>query len=480
MRNFCATLLFLIVFTPAFSQHDKPNPYPWKIIERIYTSDTTAATVLEYNDKKRSLGFITQDGMLEKEVPLTGSNIIGLCKWKGDILCIYTDEEDNTRKKDIHAILVDPKTKSVLAEKVIYSNPGDRQIDLTAAKDAQDNFHYLLMRNTPVTRGRIRPFEYYFNVKMQETTGLTALYLSDQLQPSLKTMASACIGGTFLSSVTDDKGQTTILSAAGDQLIAEKFSPEGQQQQKLTAPFEYTPQGFNYLRVWTAQFDPANRNILTFSVTHYTRRSFLSLYVFDFESGKIAFQQKDELNKDYFRTFKDNQDLKSTKNFKSVEDLKPDNIIYTKDRLVVFNEIRYDYDPGGKWATIQEADGVIVSIYDRQQYHLLHQFFLDRHQESKIHVGLGLSYAVRDGKIHAFGCENLHTLAYHYGNFYYVIDPEKIVAERKTPDWGSNPTTDPVETSTIMWFRNYILRTNVGEGLILGSNFHSYLTKINY
>ena len=480
MRNFWPILLFLVVSIPAFSQQNKPQSYPWMITERIYTSDTTVAAALEYNGKKRSLGFITQDGILEKEVPVAGADIIGLCKWNGNVLCIYTEEEENYRKKDIHAVLVNAKTKSVLADKVIYSNPGDRQLDLTAAKDAQGNFHYLLIRSTPVTAKSVQPYEYNLNVRMQETTGLTALYLTDQLQPSPKTISSVCIGGTFLGSATDDKGQTTILSAAGDQLIAERFSTEGQQLQKLTAPFEYTPRGLTYMSIWAARFDPANRNILAFSIAHDKRHSFLSLYVFDFESGKIAFQQKDELNKDYFRTFKDNQDLKSTKNFKSVEDLKPDNIIYTKDRLVVFNEIRYDYYPGGKWATLQEADGVIVSIYDRQQYHLLHQFFLDRHQESQIHVGLGLSYAVRDGKIHAFGCENLHTVAYHYGNFYYVIDPEKIVAERKTPDWGSNPTTDPVETSTIMWFRNYILRTNVGEGLILGSNFHSYLTKINY
>ena len=73
MRNFWPILLLLVVYIPAFSQNDKPKPYLWKITQRVYTSDTTAATVLEYEGKKRSLGFITQDGILEKEVPLAGS-----------------------------------------------------------------------------------------------------------------------------------------------------------------------------------------------------------------------------------------------------------------------------------------------------------------------------------------------------------------------------------------------------------------------
>jgi hypothetical protein len=417
---------------------------------------------------------------VDKEVPINGSTIVGLGKWRGNIVCFYTEAAENTRKKDVHAVLVDGKTKTLLTDKVIYTNPGDHQLDLSMGNDVEGNFHYLLIRSTDFKAGFMHPVEYWQSEHIQRTTGLTELRLSDQFQPALKELSCSGIGGDFLSSFTDAKGQLTFLSSVKDQLIAERFSPDGQPQQKLTAPFDYSPNGFDPIRFWVGQLDPSNSNILTFNISYGARRKYLSLFVFDFGVGKVTLQQKDELDKDYFRAFKDNPDLTSTKHFKSVDELKPDNILYTNDRMVVFDEIRYDWCPGQNAACRQDAEGVIVSVYDRQQYHLLHRFFLDRWFECKFGVGRGLSYTVRDGKIHAFGCQNFTSFAYKYGNFYYVIDPEKNIAEMKTPDWGPDPQSDPIDTKSVMWFRNSILRVNSGEGLLLGSKFHSYLIKLNY
>ena len=213
---------------------------------------------------------------------LGGSNIVGLGKWKGNILCFYTEETENTHKKGIHAVLVDGKTRSLLTDKVVYSNPGDHQLDLIMGKDAEDNFHYLLLRNTDTKVGFMHPIDYWQNEHMQRTTGSTELYLSDQLQPTSKELSSSGIGGDFLSSFTDTKGQLIFLSFAKDQLVAERFSPDGQLQQKLTTPLDYTPTGFNFLRIWAGQLDPANNNILTFNMAHYTHHAWLSLFVFDF------------------------------------------------------------------------------------------------------------------------------------------------------------------------------------------------------
>jgi len=283
MKYLYATLMLLAAFIPTFSQkQDKPQAYPWIITDRIYTSDSTAAAVLEYNGNKKSIGFISQNGTVDKEVHLGGSNIVGLGKWKGNILCFYTEETENTHKKGIHAVLVDGKTRSLLTDKVVYSNPGDHQLDLIMGKDAEDNFHYLLLRNTDTKVGFMHPIDYWQNEHMQRTTGLTELYLSDQLQPTSKELSSSGIGGDFLSSFTDTKGQLIFLSFAKDQLVAERFSPDGQLQQKLTTPLDYTPTGFNFLRIWAGQLDPANNNILTFNMAHYTHHAWLSLFVFDF------------------------------------------------------------------------------------------------------------------------------------------------------------------------------------------------------
>jgi hypothetical protein len=376
---------------------------------------------------------------------------------------------------------VDIRSGSILSDKVIYSNPGDHQLDLLPGRDPKGDFHYLLVRNTAATSGFMHPVSEYNNDKVQITTGLSALYLSDQLQPTLKDLSSSANGGAFLCSLTDARGQLTVISFEKEQLIVERFGPDGQFQKKMTSPLEYRPDGFKWNRKeWLGQLDPDNGNIVAFSIAQQLRHAYLNTFVFDFATGQIAFQQKDELNKDYFRSLKDNAEMTRAKHFKLVEKLEPDNILFTKDRLITFNEIRYDRLFAQNSGGCEDAEGIVVSIYDRQQYHLLDQLLLDRYQESKINTGRGLSYTIRDGKIHAFGCENTSTWPYEYANFYFVIDPEKNVAERKTPDWGTVQQSDPVDTQHILWFRNGIVRPTKGAGFLVDSDIHTYLAKLNY
>ncbi len=480
VKNFCATLVVLSLFIPAYSQqHDKPQEYPWFIANRIYTSDSTAAVILEYRDNKRSIGFISQDGSLQKEIPINGANILGLGKWKDNILCFYTEEKENTRHRDIHAVLVDGKTQTLVTDKVIYTNPGLRQLDLEMGNDAGGNFHHLLIRSTDFKAGFMHPVE-WFSESIQRTTGLAELQLSDQFEPTIKELSSVGIGGDFMSSFTDDKGQLTLLFFNKDQIIAERFNPEGQLQQTLTTPLDYTPNGIAFVKDWMGQLDPANGNILTFNIVHGGRHKYLSLFIFDFEARTIAFQQKNELNKDFIRALQNNPDLVTARHFQPADDLKPINITYTKDKLVVFHEITSQWCPPNNGPCTLHAEGIIASVYDRQQYHLVHQFFLNRWEEAKFEVGRDISCTVRDGKIHVFGCQNISSPVYKYDNFYYVIDPENNIAEKKTPDWGPIPQSDPIDARTIMWFRNGIVRVNAGGREYADSNPHSYLVRINY
>ncbi len=480
MKNPCATLVFLAFSISAFSQHqEKPQEYPWIITNRIYTSDSTAAAILEYHDSKRSIGFISENGILQKEIPLNGANILGLGKWKGNIVCFYTEEKENTHHKDIHAVLVDGNAQTLLTDKVIYTNPGNRQLDMAMGNDAAGNFHCLLIRSTDFKAGFMHPVE-WFSESIQRTTGLAELQLSDQFEPAVKELASIGIGGDFMGSFTDAKGNLTLLSFQKDQLIAERFTPEGQLQQTLTTPLDYTPNGIAFVKDWIGQLDPADGNILTFTIVHGGRHKYLSLFVFDFEARMIVFQQKDELNKDYSRAFKNNPDFTSTKHFQPAEDLKPVNIVYTNDKLVVFHELTSEWCPPNNGPCTLDAEGIIASVYDRQQYHLVHQFFLDRWEETKFEVGRDISCTVRDGKIHLFGCQNISNPIYKYDNFYYVIDPEKNIAEKKTPDGAPNPQSDPIDARSIMWFRNCILRVNAGGTEYADSQPHSCLAKINY
>jgi hypothetical protein len=402
-----------------------------------------------------------------------------LGKWKGNIVCFYTEEKENTRKKDIHAALVDGKAQTLITDRVIYTNPGNRQLDMVVGNDAAGNFHYLLIRVTDFRAGFMHPVE-WFSESIQRTTGLAQLQLSDQFQPVVKELSSTGIGGDFMSSFTDAKGQLTLLSFLKDQLIAERFSSEGQPQQTLTTPLDYTPNGISLINDWIGQLDSATGNILTFTIVHGGRPRLLSLFVFDFETAGIVFQQTNELNKDYVQSFINNPDLTGTKHFQPVDDLKPVNIVYTNDKLVVFHEITHEWCPPNNGPCNLDAEGVIASVYDRHDYHLVHQFFLDRWEETKFEVGRDLSCSLRNGKIHVFGCQNISNPIYKYDNFYYVIDPERNTAEKKTPEAGLNPQSDPIDARSILWFRNCIVRVNAGGGEFADSKPHSCLVKVNY
>jgi hypothetical protein len=247
---------------------------------------------------------------------------------------------------------------------------------------------------------------------------------------------------------------------------------------------DYYQAGLDWDDSFRGSLDPTNDNIVSFSIAHLPKRgrkSYLSLFVFDFASGQVPLQESAELNKDYFRQFKDNPDLVKAKHFKLVENLKPDNMIFWKDKLIVFNEIRYNYSAsysnGSQGATRFDSEGVIVSFYDKQ-YHLVHQLFLDRYYEAFINTGRGLSYCLRDGKILAFGNELPHILA--YGNFCYVIDPETYTVERKEPEWGDAPKGDPVDITNIFWFRKAIVTNHEDAGTFFTSHTKSYLVKTDY
>jgi hypothetical protein len=480
VKTLSAFVVLLVVFAPAFSQpNDKSTEYPWFITNRIYTSDSTAAAILEYHDNKRSVGFITQEGSLKEEIPLKGTNILGLGKWNGNILCFYTEEKENTHHKDIHAVLIDGHAQTLLADKVIYTNPGNHQLDMAIGNDATGNFRYLLIRATDFKPGFMHPVE-WFSESIQRTTSLAELQLSDQFEPVVRQLSSVGIGGDFMGSFADDKGQLTLLSFQKKQLIAERFSTEGQLQQTLTTPLDYTPNGIAFVKDWIGQLDPANGNILTFNIVHGGRHKYFSLFVFDFDARAIVFQQKEELSSNYVRALSNNPDLTNTRHFEPADNLKPVNITYTNDRMVVFHEITSEWCPPNNGPCTLKAEGVIATAYDRQPYHPVHQFFLDRWEETKFEVGRDISCTVRDGKIHLFGCQNISNTNNKYDNFYYVIDPEKDIAEKKTPDGGLSPQSDPIDARSIMWFRNSIVRVNAGGREYADSQPHSRLVKINY
>jgi hypothetical protein len=482
MKILTLPLILLLAAASASAQkQDKPAEYPWRMVQSIYTSDSTGVARVTYSGERSGLAFINQEGALEKELPLPG-NAIGIGKWHGNIIAFYIDEFDYKRvTQQIHAALIDAREKTILEDKIVYNNPGDKMLQWSMGNDCQDQFDYLLIRVTGQEGAPGRSWSERERKHMEETSALWTLGLSDHLQAVLKPLASAAIGGFFLNNYANCRGEITIVSYTNDQLVAERFAPDGALLKKVSTPLDYA-YGYND---WDdsrrGSLDPVSGDTLTFSLAHPDHRGkdqYLSLVVFDLKGGKTLFRQCSQLNKDYFRQFRIDEDQVKSKHFRSVEYLRPDGIFYVGDKLVVFNEIRYN------WAIAQQGDGarfdsegVIVNFYDRK-YQLVRQLFLDRYYESFFNAGRGLSYCLRDGKILAFGNEIPRSLT--YGNFYYVIDPETYTSERKDAAWGDIPKSSPVNLGTMFWFRSTIVKNHYDDRYLLGSRLNSYMEKISY
>jgi hypothetical protein len=482
MKSLSVLLILLLPAILTWAQKpDKPGAFPWKMEQSLYTSDSTGVASLTYSGDKTGLAFINQDGVLEKELPLP-CNTIGIGKWNGDIIAFYINEFDyRSVTRQIHAVLIDAKTKSILADKVVYNNPGDNMLSWEMGNDDRGNFAHLLIRVTGQDKAPGRTLDEKEQQQMDETTAMSILSLSDDLKPTLKPLASAAIGGIFFDNYTNTRGEATIVSYANDRLVAERFGTDGQLLKRIETPIDYAYLYFDWNDSRRGRLDPGTGDTLTFSMAHTDHRkksSLLSLLVFDLKDGKTLFQQTSQLNKEYLQQCCDSLPLVRSKHFKPIQYLKPDGIIYVGDKLVVFNEIRYNWSMPQNGVSLRfDSEGVIVNFYNNK-YHLLRQLFLDRFYECYFNMGRGLSYCIRDGRILAFGNEQPH--AFGYGSFCYSIDPETFTAEKRRLEWGDIPKTSPVDLNTLFWFRNTIVNNHNSNEYMFGSHLNSYLGKVDY
>jgi hypothetical protein len=470
--------LLLLTTTTTFAQG--PH-FPWVINQIIHTTDSTGIAQLWSKDHE-AIGAVRPDGTISNEVVVPGT-IIGFGKFKGKVLALCTPEEQDFKvKKEVHALLIDDRAGKLIADNVIYTNTSGNLPIVTLVNDDEGNFQYLLVR----TSGKESSVGIMHfgkdNSKILATTALAEITLAADLKPVVTTLPSAAVGADFIAAYANRKGELFIISHANDQVIAEQFRQDGHLQQKLNAPLDFSPildrDDEGNLR---GIFDPRNIETLTFAMTakdHRDKHLILSFFIFDFASGKIPLQQSSVLDGDYSKQFKDNPDWKAVRNAKKVEEQRPDGIIYLNDKLLIFTDIRYTVQPSNPSAAARyESEATIVNIFDRQ-YHLIHQLFMDKDFESFLSGGRGLSYHLHNGKIYAFGTEN--DGAAKYRNALFIIDPDKDLVTKITPDYGDGSRQDPVALDDLFWTGNFFAKYQLSDKKYDGSRTNSFLVKYSY
>jgi hypothetical protein len=195
MKNLYPLLLLCLFISRSHAQKkEKPEEYPWMMNERIYLSDSTGVGNQEFSSKKSGLVFVNNNAQVSKGLETPGRTL-GIAKWKGNVLVFYVSEWDGKPVKEIHALLADAKTKTVLSDKVIWQNPGDAQIECRIGKDEEGQFRYLLIRTSALTGDPGRSLSDKELKKKLTTTALQALLLSDKMEATLQPLSSAVTGG---------------------------------------------------------------------------------------------------------------------------------------------------------------------------------------------------------------------------------------------------------------------------------------------
>lgn len=473
------TLLLLLIIghlQSAFAQKgDKPVKQPWILYNRLYLSDTTGAAIFDNSYKKFGLVFLNEAGNVVKEVPITG-RVLGMGKLNDNIIAFYTLETGPDVIKTIHAILVDPRTKVILLDKPVYENTSDKQIVLYVPKDAGENFKYLLIRETGWTGKLRREVNYKSQMARLATTSIRQVLVNSKLESTIRTLTSAALGGTFITPRTNTKGETFIVSQSNDQLVCEKFGPDGQLIKKLASPLELSKE-MPYDHQEVSAMDTTTGNTLTTSIRCRINKDKFTLTTvsFDFTNSKAWSTGTQLLDKDFSRELKASPGFQKIANHKNTEDLTPIGVIPMGDKLIVWKDFKGDYDDA-KSVTRFTNGGSIISVYDNKLT-LLHTIFLDKFYECFMDAGRDLSFHVQGDKLIALGNEIIHIGA--YGDFFYVLDLNKFTVEKQKADWGNISSSAPIDPSNVFWFRNNIVLSHWSV-TIFSSEPSSYLQSIDY
>lgn len=461
----CLTLCSLVSFS---QKQDRYEVHKWKIDSSLNLSDSTAVAGLIGGNNKGGIAFLDENGNVSAELSIPG-RIIGLSKWKGNIVGFYVDQWDARKvTQNIHAVLIDVRTKAIKQDQPIFTNPDKHYIVNQVMNDDRGNFGSLLIR-TSKQKGGYSPGFGTRAEPYSETAALTALYLSDNLQPVTRPLSSAAIGTAYLAAYANRNGDLAILSYGENQIVAEKFGSDGQLQKKATVSFPgFNPWGIA-VNGWTrGAFRPASNDILAFSVVK-------GVFVFDFGSGKAwSLETAGSNDKAYNDHVDQDPEVKKAKNFKYTGDFKPDCLFFDGDTLICSKEIEYSEQPLQYRRYI--GAGTMVTVYDGQ-FRWLHNFYLDRYFESFTDDGYHWSYKVQNGRILAFANAVAHVEKYE--NICYVADLHTYQLEQKILDWGDVPHVIFSDAQNVFWFRNNLLK-NPYTASETRKRVESYLVRMQY
>jgi hypothetical protein len=438
----------------AFFNYTLVHSQNFKILSQLEINDNLSFSTLKYNRDEYGVSIMNNKGVMTKEQAINSIPIdLGIM---GDNVIVIGAEQKKLKTIGYMAMIINKKSCSILKEGSIFKKEGSNRISSTLLNDPNNNFCYILFRNTNYEEGFAFLGPSIYDTKFLESSSIKLISLNDKLEPNYINIKTVAANSYFAGAVADETKNIYICSFTNDLITVEKFDSTGFFLKKLSTPFSVNDKNPFFNCVIKNEKDNQQSVIITTTCNNTNKKKVLNTIKFDFSINKIIASGEIILNKDYRQTLKNVNEEAKGKNFADIENLEPVQILADSKRVVVVKEIK-SYSFGGKGeATTYFREGSIISIYNKINFEIEREIVIDKKFATFLESSEGISVHLLGDYLWAITCENSGLASYKtYSLKINLSTGEVNKVEIEKEEIGKGWVTYPMQTA---WFKkNFVV-----------------------
>jgi hypothetical protein len=424
----------------------------WYIKDALPVSDTQSLAIFEHKKDESGIVLVNNLGTIQWEQAFDGC-VMAISKYKDHFLVFYAakgywDKIWGSYKniKQINAATIDIKSQKIIDDKVIYT--GSKFVITDFQNDPAGNFNQLLLR-------------YSTSSDYKEVKGFNLITFNADGSLINKEINSIATGQKFIGSSAGKDGSFFISSIQNwSSIVVEKFSHDGMFISKQESPLTLRndPEYYAVMRT-----DPATNNSVTLTINALNKdRDYAFSHIgFNFDNNQVYAVNEAPLAK------------KTTPyNFAGYRDLRPIDILYTTDKVIVVREVRYFELPsaGSSKLVTSHSRAAVVSVFDKQMK-LQRDIILGKATSSYSQIDIGISCNIVKDKLYILSGENAGMGK--FDNFCYKVNLNEGSYERKKIGLDKASMKTSLSTFSTMWLKNEVIITKLHIGYGIGPGIYS-------
>lgn len=436
---------------------DMPNSFQQGI---IYEGDTVSMFPVKYVRQGFGLVKMDRNANMLWELKLPGMPI-GTSRLGTAILVICIPEDAVNGNGQVTGVLVDPHTGRKIKEKQIYQDGSGHYLDVKVQNNPDGSFHNLLVRTTHYEGKRSMQWN-KGQVLFASTDKLGIVYLNEDLSISKDIEKSDLLKDIFfLGSLVNENQEILLLGHDEKNLIALKVSRDGVLLDRLETPIKTDA---HYIMHVAIALDDRNHGNLLASLNVHEHDRLLRTCLFDFSKKTVLQAEPVQLNKSYSKSLELAGGVRGRGGDDNIEDLGPEVILQTGDKIIVVKEVR-GASAGGANSQVakRSSQRLVVSFYDRN-LKLLKETGIDKYFEFFYGTGCSSGYRLKGDNLYLLTAVNTGSNTYQNLTATINLKTMSIGPLQALPESGGRRKF--IEAGATLWFsNNYVLSDLVPLGI---------------